>query len=424
MRYALNEVPPVPAFLLYGLQWWIVTLPSVVIAGVVVARLHYPEAADQVLYLRKLFALTGAATMVQVLFGHRLPLVVGPATILLIGLIASLASGVDALYTAVFLGGACLAVAGFSGLFSRVRRFFTPRIIAVVIALIAFTLAPTILGLIFSGPASRAVAHFCFALGGAAGLVFLNERLPGVAKSLTVLFGMAGGTLMYFAVWGFPALAPLAPASSHALLIAPAFDAGTVLAFVFCFLALAINDLGSIEAIGHMLGADGMDGRIRRGVGLTGIANMFCGAAGVIGPVNFSMSAGVIGATGCASRFPLALAGLPLALCALFPSVIQALAAIPGPVMGMLFLYLMASQLASGLTVLVREKSVADFPSGITVALPLMTGLLVAFMPKDAFNALPDLIRPILGNGFVMGTLAVIFLEHAVFAKHRPVDQD
>lgn len=68
---------------------------------------------------------------------------------------------------------------------------------------------------------------------------------------------------------------------------------------------------------------------------------------------------------------------------------------------------------------LTSEKGVSDFNSGMTVGLPLMVGLLISFAPQGAFASIPDMLLPIAGNGFVMGTLTVIFLEHIVFSsKH------
>ncbi len=418
MKYGIDDKPPLGALLLYGAQWWVITLPSVVIMGVVTARLHAGDTAAQVWYMQKLFAVMGLATTAQVLFGHRLPLVIGPASTLLVGLIASLSAGADALYTAIFLGGMVLAAAGFAGLLARLRVFFTPRIVAVVLVLIAFTLSPTILRLIGNNSEGGAFP-LCFALVMVFALVVINDKLTGVAKSLTVLIGMAGGAGVYCLAMGFPAVSPPGAAAAASLSwgITPDLDPGALLAFVFCFLALTINELGSIEAVGHMLHADGMDQRIRRGVGLTGAANMASGWLGVIGPVDFSMSAGVIAATGCASRYTLVPAGLGLAACALFPRFIMVLGAIPAPVMGALFLYLMASQLSSGLSMLVAEKGITDFASGVIVGLPLMVGLIIAFAPPAVFNAFPGMLRPVIGNGFVMGTLSVILLEHGIFRK-------
>lgn len=421
MKYGLDDKPGFVPLLLYGVQWWVATLPSLVIMGVVVARLHSPYLAQHVFYLQKLFVLLGAATIIQVLFGHRLPLVMGPASTLLVGILATLSSGVAAMYTAIFTGGAILAAASFCGLLSRVRGLFTPRIVAVILMLIAFSISPTILHLIADG--ENAALHFCFALATVFALVLLNARLRGVWKSLTILFGMAGGSLGYFLLFGPPSVPPQSLGGSSLFLPGPEFDAGVTLSFLFCFLALTINELGSIEAVGHMLRAGGMPGRIRRGAGIQGLTNMLAGAMGVIGPVDFSMSAGLIEATGCASRHTLVPAGILLALCGLSSTVVLALCLIPSPVMGALLLYLMAAQLASGLGLLVREKGIAGFDHGIVVALPLMVGLAVAYAPPEVFAGLPDLLRPVVANGFVMGTLAVLALEHGIFRSNGAEDR-
>lgn len=414
MRYALNDFPPPAAFFLYGLQWWIAALPSVAILGAVVARLHFADAAAQIWYMQKLLVILGSATVVQVLAGHRLPLVIGPASTLLVGVLASAAAGVDALYSAIFLGGVLLAVAGFSGLLARLRVFFTPRIVAVVLILIAFTLSPTILRLI--GEGSGGAFPLCFAFATVFALAFLNEALKGIGKSLTVPIGMVGGTLVFSFFQGVPERFSLPSGPTpFAWTIDFSFHPGTLLAFFFCFLALTVNEFGSIEAVGRMLRADGMENRARRGVGFAGLANAVSGWFGVLGPVDFSLSAGLITATGCASRFVLVPAGAGLALCGLFPGFVTVLGVVPGPVMGALLLYLMAAQLASGLMMLAAGKSVTDFTSGLVVALPLMVGLLISFAPPDVIAAFPEMLRPVIGNGFVMGCLAVIVLEHGIF---------
>lgn len=418
MKYGLNDKPGPLAMALYGLQWWVVSLPCVVILGLIVTRLHYSDIAMQTFAMRKLFALTGVVTVVQVLWGHRLPLVVGPASILLVGLVASSGAGIDAVYTAIGIGGAVLALAAGSGLLTRLRAFFTPRIVTVVLVLLALSMSPTILRLVFSSGTDESF-HLAFALSMVAALLIGNTLLRGVAKSLTVILGVAGGTLCYFLLQGFPPMPTLpTDAASPAWLIS-SFDPdpGTVLSFLFCFLALTINEVGSVESIGHLLKADNMAGRTRRGAVLQGAANMAAGSLGVIGPVDYSLSAGVIAATGCASRYALVPAGLGLLFCAFFPRLILLLSCLPGVVMGALMLYLMASQIASGLSMLVAEKSATDFNSGITLGMPLMIALLVAFAPETAFDGFPELLRPIIGNGFVMGAIAVIALEHGLFRK-------
>ena len=420
MKYELNDKPGMLPMLMYGLQWWIVSLPCVVIMGIIVSQLHYTNVAEQTFYLQKLFGIMGIVMIVQVLWGHRLPLIIGPASVLLIGILSTVASGIPAVYTGIMVGGLVLTVLAYSGLLGKLQFVFTPRIVTVILILIAFTLTPVILKLVL-GDVVYALFNLFFTLVMVLALVIGNKLLRGIWKSTTVLWGIMGGVLVYYGVFGFPMLpstgAGIIPEQTTVLNFPLDFEAGTILAFLFCYIALIVNELGSIQAVGHMLQADRMDQRTTRGVGIVGVTNVLSGLFGVIGPVDYSMSPGVISATGCASRYTLLPAGAGLILCAFFPSVVGMLVTIPGVVMGAILLYLMATQLAAGLQMLVREKAITDFDSGVVVGLPLMVALLLSFAPEEVLNLIPSLFKPIVGNGFVMGVITVLIMEHLIFKK-------
>lgn len=417
MKYQLDDKPGIFPLLMYGLQWWIVSIPCVIIMGIIVARLHFPEGGEQIFYMQKLFALMGLTMTVQVLWGHRLPLVIGPASVLLIGILATISAGINAVYTAIMAGGLLLAILAYSGFLSRLQCIFTPRIIIVILCLIAFTLSPAILRLTF-GDGENSLFHLLFVLLLAFVMLLGNKLLRGIWKSVVVLCGIIVGSLLYYGISGFPMVSQAADIADGAFSLIQwpwELDISAILSFVFCFIALIVNELGSIQAVGKMIGADQLGKRTRRGVGLTGIANVLSGAMGIVGPVDYSMSPGMIAATGCASRYTLVPAGIGLFVCAFFPGFIQVLGAIPGVVMGAVLLYLMASQLSAGLQMLTRENCVAGFESGLIIAFPLMVALLLSFAPEAALQGIPVLIRPVIGNGFVMGVIVVLLLEHGVF---------
>ncbi|MDR2945922.1 MAG: purine/pyrimidine permease [Candidatus Adiutrix sp.] len=421
VKHGLDDKTGFGPGLLYGLQWWAVSLPCVVIMGVVASRLHFGGGiGEQVWYLQKLFAVTGLATLAQICLGHRLPLVIGPAAILLVALTASAApGGGGALYPAMAVGGLVIALTAAGGQLARLRTLFTPRVVTVILVLIAFTLSPTILRLMLDG-AERQAGRLCFAVATVLLMLAVNQRLKGIWKSLTVLLGLAGGSVAYFIIFGLPEAQAYAPPAARSLWVAePAFEAGAILSFLFCFPALIVNELGSIESIGYMLSADDMAGRSKRGVITQGLSNVAAGAMGVIGTVSFSLSAGVIAATGCAARRTLIPAGLGLLVCAFFPEAVLIFSKLPGAVMGALMLYLMSAQLASGLSILVGEKSIQNFNDALAVGLPLMLGLIVSIAPQTAFSGFPELIRPIAGNGFIVGTVTAILLERILATSQK-----
>ena len=408
LRYKLNDRPPVGQLLLYSLQWFVLAV-AVVITSLFIA---VGSPAERVLYAQKVFALVGVATIVQSLWGHRLPIVVGPASVLLVGIITAMAAQGDALnvnkiYTALLLGGVAVVLLTIGRAIEYLQRVFTPRIVMVIMMLIAFTLAPTIKNLIF--PAADAEHH-------AFGLWFTMLGVP--AKSLLVPASLLVGCVIYYAVYGGLGAVAAESAGAEGAFFLPKFefDGSMIVAFLFCYIALLINDISSIQSLGAMLDTDSLQSRCRRGVGFTGLFNILAGCLGVIGPVNYSMSPGVIASSGCASRYAIVPAGVALILCAFFPDLIAVLSAIPDSVIGVILLYLMGTQLAASFSMLATSGSVKNFEEALIVGLPIMVALIFGIIPM---SVIPAILRPILGNGFVMGVICVILLEHLILRQRK-----
>ena len=163
-----------------------------------------------------------------------------------------------------------------------------------------------------------------------------------------------------------------------------------------------------------MLDADGLQMRCRRGVGVTGLLNVAAGAMGVIGPVNYSMSPGVIASSSCASRYALVPAAVGLIVCAFVPQLIAVLSAIPDTVIGVILLYLMGTQLAASFSMMTSGGKAVGFEDCLIIGLPVMAALIFGIIPMQI---IPALLRPIVGNGFVMGVILVILLEHVIVRR-------
>jgi xanthine/uracil permease len=421
LKIGLDSRPKFTDTFLYALQWFAVTIPAVVIIGKVLAEMTYSESALQILYMQRLFFVTGLLMIIQPLFGHKLPIISGPSSVLLIGIIASSSSGTDAVYTSIFAGGLLLALISFTGLFSYIQKFFTLRVVSVILLLIAFTLLPVILKLIFTGPLSAPsllAAVLVFSL-----LMYkLNSVLIGLWKSVVVIGGIVVATVFFrFAGYsgvyeGFSFL----PASPfNRLSISFAIDGGVMLAFFFCFLALAINDIGSIQSLRSIPGADDMEKRTARGMGVTGLANSLSGILGVVGPVNFSLSPGVIASTGCASRFTVVPAGFAFLAFSALPFAVAFVSDLPAPVVGIVLLYLMGSQFSAGIMMITEHEEKVKFNEGVILGFPLLLAVIISFLPDSVISGFPGMLRPIIGNGFVMGVLCVIILEHWIL-KEKP----
>ncbi|OPX97390.1 MAG: putative purine permease YbbY [Syntrophorhabdus sp. PtaU1.Bin002] len=421
-KYGLNDRLPFAELLMLGFQWFALSIPTIAIIGKVVGTVQVLAPIDQTGYIQKMLFVVSVALFCQILWGHRLPLILGPSTVLLIGIISSRGFEANTVYSSILLGGAILTALSISGLFGYLQRFFTPQVVATVLILIALTLAPTVMNLItVAEQRVPPTINLSFSVALTMALFVCYRFTKGVWRSTVILWAMIGGSALYFLM--FPrcfvaetlfrgsAVSPFFSGFTTGLSIEP----GVLVSFLFCFFALSINDLGSIQSMKELIDPPRMGGRIRRGIAFTGVANVVAGFFGVIGPVNYSLSPGVIAATGSASRFTLLPASMLLFLLSFSPFVVGLMGNIPPVVVGSILIYILSYQVAAGLIVAFQREKAFELRDGLVVGLPILLGTIVAFFPTSVLSGLPPALRPIVGNGFVVGVLSALVLEHVIF---------
>lgn len=414
LRFNIDDKPNFGAIVLYGLQWLMICLP------VVLTSTFIAPAGEVVSFTQKLFAVCGITIIIQVLWGHRLPLVAGPAAVLLMGVLAAASQGhaPSVIYPSMMIGGALVTLLALCGALKYVQRIFTPRIVASIVVLISFTMAKPILGMIFSDKAHPMLA-LATAIVGVVIMAWANKIFKGIWKSSVVIVAMIFGSIFYYCVTGFPKEFVRDTAAPRLLLSDIGIDAGVVIAFLFCYIALLINQIGSVQSLGEMVEAPHLDSRQKRGMVVAGVMNIVSGAVGVPGPVDYSLSPGVVASTSCASRYTMLPAAVAMLVLALFPDAVAVLLTIPQPIMGIVLLYLMATQVAAGLNIMQASQSALSFNDGLILAIPIMFTVILSFAPAEAMAAIPSLVRPIVGNSFVMGIIVVMLLEHLVLKSKR-----
>lgn len=426
IEYGVDEKPPLIKSWLIGLQWAAVVVSSIIILGKVIGEIHFSEPFGLIIYLQKLLFLNAITLICQIYWGHRMPVIPGPSAVLLIGAIAGQEAGMPAIYTSVMIGGLFIAVLSASGLFRYLQRLFTINVVTVVLLLIAFTIAPTVRDLIVAPKSGISPFYnISFAIIMIILIFGFYRLLSGIWRSTLIIWAMIAGSLTYFLIFpggrgdGLACCVTNFGGFFEKMTLDPAIQPGVLISFMFCYIALSINDLGSIQSAGEFIAPPGMEGRVKRGVLLTGLANIASGFFGVIGPVNYSLSPGMIMSTGCASRFTLLPAAAIMLFLAFFPSVTGVIGNIPSVVIGAVLAYVMTHQISAGLIVAFKDSKDQgiQFDNGLVIGLPLLLGTVVAFFPGQVVGAMPQVLRPILGNGFVVGVLSALILEHAVFRK-------
>lgn len=412
LRYSLDDKPPIKEMVTVNLQWLAVIAPILIIGGRLVADLQYEESLSKTIYLQKVFFISGLALLLQLFLGHRLPLVVGPSAVLMVGIYASLESGFEAIYTAIAVCGAILFIFAISGKLNLLRRFFTENIVAVILLLVALTLTPAIIELLTF---KNAFYNLIFSIAFLITLFSAGRRLKGFWNTSLIIWGIIFGSVAYLMI--FPAQIELYSLEISSffsdLNLRPVFRIEVIVAFLICFLALAINDLSSIYSVGEILKAEQIDRRVTWGVSLTGLSNLLSGLFGVVGTVNYTLSPGMISATSCASRYPLALAGSALIVIAFIPAIISLFGSIPSAIIGSVFIYILCSQIGVAISMVKSQKS------GAVIGFPILLAVIIAFLPEEVLSSFPEVLRPILGNSFVMGVITAMILEHVVFRGYE-----
>jgi len=449
LAYGLDDRPRPVANVLFGLQWLVLFLPLVVITSALFTRAAGLSQAASVAFYVKTLLVCGLAMIVQPLWGHRLPLVDGPAAVLLLTSLNLVGQGLDVVAGGMIVGGAVLFLTALCGGHRPLIRLFTPNVVAAVLLLIAVTITPLLtplfigrsgappgldlFGLVLN-PMDQTFDLWRTALGGdpvsagvALGLCLLMAmagcRRRGVLKSLALFWGVAVG-LGVLAALGRVDWTPLSESAWLALprgdLFSPiSFRVSAALAFVVSYVALVINQVGSITAVEPVVKAKDIERRTRRSLGLNGCFGALAGSLGVIGPVSYSLSPGVIKVTGVGSRWPLIAAGVMCLVVALSPKAAGLMAAVPGSVVAAALLVAMAGQLHVALEILVANGGIT-YRRITVVGVPTLIGLLVALLPHNFLEMVPAQLRGLLGNGLVVGVILALLFEHLLIPKSGP----
>lgn len=423
--YGLDDPPPLALSIIYAVQWAVIIFPSYVIAAKIVAQAMALPASSEARFLQVTLVCSGLGTLVQTLWGHRYPLVEGPATAHLLTFVSLSPLGLGAVQGATLAAAACLAVLAATGAVKPLLRLFTPNVVGVILMLIAFSLLPHLIPPMLGldsrhGEASALILVVSLAL--MVIMAVLGHRLRGLWKTCNMALGLLLGTVL-FAFLGRISWAPILASPWLSLPrpwspFSPQWHGDAFVAFLLTYVAIAVNSMGSIQGIAAVTQSGRLDGALRRGLLTTGVSGMVCAFFGVVGTVSYSTGPGVVLASRVASRFPLAWCGLLVTAAAFFPKVAAALTLIPSAVVASALCVAMAGQLGAGLAVIAAGRTLAarDY---FVVGIPVLVGTLLAFLPQSFIVSLSGMGRVFLGNGLVSGIVLVMFLEHGVFIQPK-----
>ena len=427
--YGVDDRPPWLRNLLYGFQWTIIFLPTIMILSVIASNYLALQGSEKVLFFQRILLTTGAIMVIQTLWGHRYPILDGPSSALLLSIVILAPHGMSALQGGMLAGGCFLLLLSLSGLLRYIEVLFTDNVVGVILILIAVTLlpyiAPMVIGLGPGHPQGDPIS-FILSIIVIFAITLFSHWLRGFAKTVSLLLGIVLGTAFNWLYEG-PDLSRLGEipwfAFPHPLVHGlPSFSGTVTLAFLMAYLAVLVNTVGSIYSMGQVVGAHGIAKRVKRGIAATGIGGILAGALGGIGSVSYGLSPGVILVIRTGSRFPVSVCGFMLIFLALFQKVLAVILLIPAPVIGAAMVVGLASQIGVGISVLTRSGKRLDGRDYLVVGIPIIMGGMVSIFPEGFFKAFPPTLLALIKNGLIVGIVLVLILEHLLLAKKWRTD--
>jgi uracil permease len=421
--FGLDEKPPLGKSLIYGLQWVIVSIPNVVVFSTLFGAALHLDSAGVISFSQRFLIVTGLMNILQTLKGHRYPVQEGGSTALLISFIVLAPYGLSSMEGGMICGGLLLVAVGQFKWFNWFSRFFTPNVVGVILMLVALTLLPILYPMLIG--IDRVHPYGSLDVAGISLLIILfvallSHWVGGFVQTVSMLAGIGLGFILFLfkggVSWAVASDSSWFALPSPFLGEWPTFSLPSILSILLTYLAVMVNTVGSIQGMSEVVGKEGLEARMNRGIGMTGWGGVAAACFGVVGMVSHSTSAGVVLVTRVASRYALTVCGALMIAVAFIPKVWAFLTVIPSSVIAAVLFVALASQLMAGISV-IAGKGKLDRREFFCAGLPLMVGAVVSILPKPFFQFFPSVVASLVSNGLVMGILFSLLSEHLLFRK-------
>ena len=406
--------------------------------------------ALQISLLQNAMLIAGIVTLIQLFAigpcGGKVPIIMGTSSGF-IGVCNSVAGvmggGVlsyGAIMGASIIGGLLETVLGF--ILKPLRRFFPPVVTGTVVLSIGLSLISVGVGS-FGGGSNAAdygsLENLFLGLLVLVVIIILKHCTKGITSTAAILFGIIVGYIAscimsmvlnpvgitaegveYTKAWVLN-WDKVAEASWFAIPelmpVDIVFDARAILPVAIMFIVTAVETVGDISGVmeGGM-GREATDKELSGGIICDGLGSSFAALFGVLPNTSFSQNVGLVTMTKIVNRFALAIGGIFLILCSLFPKVGALISIMPQSVLGGAAVMMFSSIVVSGIQLITKNPMTARSISIVSVALGLGYGL---GANTAILAGLPQGILLIFGGSGIVPAAVVAILMNVVLPKEQ-----
>lgn len=195
------------------------------------------------------------------------------------------------------------------------------------------------------------------------------------------------------------------------------FDARAIVPMLIMFIVTAVETVGDISGITEGgLGREATDKELSGGVVCDGLGSSFAAIFGVLPNTSFSQNVGLVAMNKVVNRFCIAIGGIFLILCGLFPKLSALISIMPQSVLGGAAVMMFASIVVSGIQLVTKWPVTPRSVTIISVALGLGYGL---GANTAVLNQLPEGVRLIFGGSGIVPAALVAIVLNIVLPKDK-----
>jgi xanthine/uracil permease len=411
-----------------SLQWMVFILAGSLVAPIAIGDAFGMTQAETADLLQRSFFIIGLSAILQVLFGHKLPINEGPAGLwwgvftVYAGIVASgaltAADGLQQLTAGMLISGILFFLLGAFRVITSVRALFTPLVTGTYLILLVSQLSGSFIkGMLGIGylqeraDAKVAVASlFVLVLS----IVLGKSRVKGL-RSYSILISLIIG-------WGLFKLLNLTKDTMNAVKVIsfpewlawgmPELSGGAILTSLFVGLLLLTNMVASINVVEKAYESENEKYEpinYNRSSIIMGLNTWIAGLFSAVASVPISGASGFILTTKMFSRLAFILGNALIIVISFFPPLTFFFAGIPAPV-GYATIFLPFSSMI-GLAFKEYKSELKSDTNLFIISTSLMVGIGSLFIPAAALKEWPSIIVTLLSNGLIMGMLTCMALE-------------
>lgn len=411
-----------------SVQWTLFILAGSIVIPITVAALYGLSPEMTVGFVQRTLFVLGLAGILQVSFGHKLPIQEGPAglwwgVLILYAGIGSVLFGshietLKAMQFAFLLSGIIFITISLLGFIEKIARLISPTVVGVYLILLVAQMSGSFLnGMSGITEETSVIQPKVLILSIIIILMsFAITKIPNIGHysllitiligwGLFAVFDLANPIIKVSGVFNFPEIFVFG---------IPQIETNLIFMVILITFLLLANMLAAIKAIQLVFDGNGekyekQEDLKAPGV-IAGFNQLFAGVFSAIGSVALSSSAGFVERTKLTARLPFIIGSFIIIIISLLPKITAFFASLPEAV-GYATIFPMFA--------IMIEIALKTFDSSENkprmykiVSLSLFTGIGVMFIPPEAFKDLSPVVTSLLSNGLVLGSIIAILLDY------------